>query len=119
MANDAADGCYVSYGQCVATSNRAEAENTITDTKRGTTFDIEYVLPNRSYCNSLDSVYRTLLAQSASGTFLGVVKDATGAVAPNATITSVNEQTGFRRELTTNASGEYEAPPTFLSATTS
>ena len=50
------------------------------------------------------------MAQSASGTFLGVVKDATGAVAPNATITSVNEQTGFRRELTTNASGEYEAP---------
>ena len=52
----------------------------------------------------------TLFAQSASGTFLGVVKDATGAVAPNATITIVNEQTGFRRELTTNASGEYEAP---------
>jgi len=52
----------------------------------------------------------TLSAQSASGTFLGVVKDATGAVAPNATITIINEQTGFRRELTTNASGEYEAP---------
>ena len=51
-----------------------------------------------------------LFAQSASGTFLGVVKDASGAVAPNATISIVNEQTGFRRELTTNSSGEYEAP---------
>src|SRR5215471_9573453 len=51
-----------------------------------------------------------LFAQSASGTFLGVVKDSSGAVAPNATISIVNEQTGFRRELSTNSNGEYEAP---------
>jgi len=52
----------------------------------------------------------SLLAQSASGTFLGVVKDATGAVVPGATITIVNRDTGFRRELASNQVGEYEAP---------
>lgn len=51
-----------------------------------------------------------LCAQSASGTFLGVVKDATGASVPQATITIVNKDTGFRRELTTSVGGEYEAP---------
>lgn len=51
-----------------------------------------------------------LLAQSASGTFLGVVKDPSGAIVPNASITIVNKDTGFRRELTSNSSGEYEAP---------
>ena len=49
-------------------------------------------------------------AQSASGTFLGVVTDGTGSVVPNAVITIVNQDTGFRRELPTNANGEYEAP---------
>ena len=49
-------------------------------------------------------------AQSASGTFLGVVTDATGSVVPNAAISIVNQDTGFRRQLTTNANGEYEAP---------
>lgn len=52
----------------------------------------------------------SLLAQSASGTFLGIVKDSSGALIPNATVTIVNNATGFRRELNTNASGEYEAP---------
>jgi hypothetical protein len=51
-----------------------------------------------------------LLAQSASGTFLGVVKDATGGLVPNASVTITNQETGFRRELQTNSAGEYEAP---------
>jgi hypothetical protein len=49
-------------------------------------------------------------AQSASGTFLGAVVDATSSVVPNAVISIINQDTGFRRELTTNANGEYEAP---------
>jgi hypothetical protein len=51
-----------------------------------------------------------LYGQSASGTFLGAVKDASGAVVQSATITIVNKNTGFRRELETNQLGEYEAP---------
>ena len=51
-----------------------------------------------------------LNAQSASGTFLGVVRDATGSVLPDSTILILNQETGFRRELATNAAGEYEAP---------
>jgi len=49
-------------------------------------------------------------SQSASGTFLGIVKDSSGSVVPNAIITIINQETGFRRELVTNAGGEYEAP---------
>ncbi|MFN7939472.1 MAG: TonB-dependent receptor [Bryobacteraceae bacterium] len=52
----------------------------------------------------------TLSAQSASGTFLGVVKDSTGAVIQDAAISIVNIDTGFSRDLTTNAQGEYDAP---------
>jgi hypothetical protein len=61
-------------------------------------------------------VFSTLLSgfslngQSASGTFLGVVTDASGSVVQNAVIAIVNQDTGFRRELSTNADGEYEAP---------
>ncbi len=49
-------------------------------------------------------------AQSASGTFLGLVQDASGAIVPNASVTITNKDTGFRRELSTSATGEYEAP---------
>ncbi len=49
-------------------------------------------------------------AQSSSGTFLGTVQDATGAVIPGATITIVNTDTGFRREATANPNGEFELP---------
>ena len=52
----------------------------------------------------------SLHAQSASGTFLGIVKDSSGAVVPNAVITILNDETGFRRELATTTAGEYEAP---------
>ena len=52
----------------------------------------------------------SLHAQSASGTFLGIVRDASGGVVPNAVVIILNEQTGFRRELLTTTAGEYEAP---------
>ena len=51
-----------------------------------------------------------LAAQSASGTILGSVRDASGAVVPGASVTIVNQQTGFRREVPTDTNGDYEAP---------
>lgn len=50
------------------------------------------------------------VAQSASGTFLGTVQDPSGGAITGASITILNKQTGFRRELATGANGEYEAP---------
>ena len=52
----------------------------------------------------------TLFAQSASGTILGSVHDASGASIPNATITITNQQTGFRREAPVENNGDYEFP---------
>ncbi len=49
-------------------------------------------------------------AQSASGTFLGIIQDPSGAAITNARIAIVNRDTGFRRELNSGGSGEYEAP---------
>jgi hypothetical protein len=49
-------------------------------------------------------------AQAVSGTILGFVKDATGAVVPGATVTLVNAGTGYSRSVVTDASGEYTAP---------
>jgi hypothetical protein len=49
-------------------------------------------------------------AQAVSGTILGSVKDATGAVVPGATVTLVNSGTGYSRTIVTNAQGEYVAP---------
>jgi hypothetical protein len=51
-----------------------------------------------------------LEAQSASGTFLGSVQDAAGGAIAGATVTIINLNTGFRRELQTGGNGEYEAP---------
>ena len=52
----------------------------------------------------------TVSAQAVSGTILGTVKDASGAVVPGATVTLVNAGTGFSRTVVTDASGEYTAP---------
>ena len=52
----------------------------------------------------------TILAQSSSGTFLGTVRDSTGAIIPGATISILNQETGFRREIVSNSAGEYELP---------
>jgi hypothetical protein len=48
--------------------------------------------------------------QAVSGTILGTVIDATGAVRPGAKVTAVNEGTGFTRETTTDSNGEYTFP---------
>src|SRR5437660_737866 len=52
----------------------------------------------------------SLLAQSASGTILGSVKDPSGAGVANATVTIVNQSTGFRREIPADSGGDFEAP---------
>jgi hypothetical protein len=49
-------------------------------------------------------------AQAVSGTILGVVKDASGAAVPGATVTVVNTGTGFSRTVVTDTLGEYTAP---------
>ena len=46
-------------------------------------------------------------AQTTTGTFLGFVTDAQGAVIGGAKVTAINEGTGLTRNVTTNSSGEY------------
>jgi hypothetical protein len=48
--------------------------------------------------------------QAVSGTILGTVTDATGAVRPGAKVTAVNEGTGLTRGTTSDANGEYTFP---------
>jgi hypothetical protein len=50
------------------------------------------------------------LGQAVSGTILGTVTDATGAVRSNAKVTVVNEGTGLTRTVNADASGEYTVP---------
>lgn len=59
-----------------------------------------------------------LTAQSDLGSITGFVKDPTGLVVPNATVTVKNEQTGNERRTTTNESGYYvvtNIPPGYYS----
>ena len=48
-------------------------------------------------------------AQTTTGTISGTVKDATGAVLPNAQIQVLNQDTGASRTLQSDASGHYAA----------
>lgn len=50
------------------------------------------------------------LGQAVSGTILGTVTDASGAIHPNAKVTAVNENTGFSRTTTADTNGEYSFP---------
>lgn len=49
------------------------------------------------------------LGQSTSGDLVGTVKDTSGAVVPNVSVTVMNEATGVIVKTTANASGEYRA----------
>lgn len=51
-----------------------------------------------------------LLAQVTSGTISGTVKDPTGAMVKDATVTLSNPANGLTRTVTTNASGNFVAP---------
>jgi hypothetical protein len=51
-----------------------------------------------------------LQAQSTFGSFIGTVKDSSGAVMADCTITITNTATGAQRTLTTDSSGGYVAP---------
>ena len=50
------------------------------------------------------------LAQTPTGTISGTIKDSSGAVVPNATITITNKATAIARTLAANAEGLYSAP---------
>jgi hypothetical protein len=49
-------------------------------------------------------------AQAVSGTILGSVLDASGAAVPEVSVTIVNSETGLVRVVTTDSTGEYNAP---------
>jgi hypothetical protein len=49
------------------------------------------------------------LGQAATGNIRGAVTDPNGDVAPNATVTIKNAETGIERKLTTNSEGLYTA----------
>ncbi len=53
----------------------------------------------------------TLRAQVDTGTILGTVRDATGAVIPDAKVSIFNEGTSFTQAATTSASGNYVFTP--------
>jgi hypothetical protein len=52
----------------------------------------------------------TAHAQTTTATILGVVRDTTGSVVPQATVTARNTQTSFSRAATTDAFGSYLIP---------
>src|SRR5271154_1011632 len=51
-----------------------------------------------------------LEAQTSTGTILGTVSDASGAVVPSASVTVTNKATGAARTLTTNTEGLFSVP---------
>ncbi|MEO7189837.1 MAG: carboxypeptidase regulatory-like domain-containing protein [Vicinamibacterales bacterium] len=56
------------------------------------------------------SLASTVFAQSVSGTILGTVTDATGAIVAGAKVTVLNEGTGLTRRVVADSTGEYTAP---------
>src|SRR5665213_2513397 len=59
---------------------------------------------------SLFLLTATLSAQLPTGTFLGVVKDSSGAVVPGATVTVQSVETNQARNAITDSSGAYRVP---------
>src|SRR5579871_3433544 len=47
-------------------------------------------------------------AQTATGSILGTVTDATGGVVPGAAVELLNQGTGFKRNMVTDKTGGYE-----------
>src|SRR5688572_5863383 len=58
----------------------------------------------------LSVLVRPLAAQLGTATISGNVTDSTGAVIVNASVTAVNNDTGFRRQTTSNEQGHYNLP---------
>jgi len=52
----------------------------------------------------------SVVAQSPKGEIAGIVRDATGAVVPNAEVVAVNQNTGEIRTAQTGADGQYTLP---------
>ena len=52
-----------------------------------------------------------VLAQSYTGTIIGSIKDASGAVMPRATVTITNQQTGRQESVVTDLEGRYTSLP--------
>src|SRR6266851_379287 len=48
-----------------------------------------------------------MFGQGGAGTISGSATDATGALVPGTVVTATNEETGFKRETTVGAAGEY------------
>jgi len=53
---------------------------------------------------------RSVEAQAVTGTILGTVTDASGAVLPGVTVTVTNQDTAFNRTVVSDQLGEYTAP---------
>src|SRR6266540_3474494 len=51
-----------------------------------------------------------LAAQAVTGTILGTVRDSSGGALPGATVTLLNQETGFTRTFSSDSSGEFTAP---------
>ena len=50
------------------------------------------------------------LAQTGTGRISGLIKDATGALAPGVTVTALHEETGVRHETVTTEGGLFLFP---------
>ena len=61
-----------------------------------------------SLCLSLFLLSGITLAQSTLGTILGTVRDASGALVPEASVKIINLDEGTSQETTTNGNGEYQ-----------
>jgi hypothetical protein len=51
-----------------------------------------------------------LVAQAVTGTILGTVRDSSGGALPGATVTLLNQDTGFTRTVNSDSGGEFTAP---------
>src|SRR6185503_18529527 len=51
-----------------------------------------------------------LVAQAVTGTILGTVPDSSGGALPGATVTLLNQDTGFTPTVTSDSGGEFTAP---------